>query len=105
FDGRCGEHDARTVTVTSEDRLMQIALLDISRKAGARPAALDVANDQRHLGHRRPTDRFALERNAGSSAAGDREISRKRKAQRQRDRAEFVLGLNEYAAVFRQLGP
>src|SRR2546423_1487533 len=84
---------------------MQIALLDIGRQAGARPAALDIANDQRHLGHRRPTDRFALERDAGSGAAGDGEISGKGKAQGQGDRTELVLGLNEYAAVFWQLGP
>src|SRR5205807_640457 len=55
--------------------------------------------------HRRPTDRFALERDAGSGAAGDGEISGKGKAQCQRNGAELVLGLNEYAAVFWQLGP
>src|SRR5690242_10551407 len=82
---------------------MQIALLDVGRETCARPAALDVANNQRHLGHRRPTDRFALERNAGTGAAGDGEISGKGKAQCQGDRTEFVLGLNEYAAVFWQL--
>src|SRR5262249_35031298 len=63
------EHDARTVAVAAEDCLMEIALLDIRRKTGARAAALNVTNDQRNLGHRRPTDRFRLERNSGTGAA------------------------------------
>ena len=81
---------------------MQIALLDVGRQAGARAAALHVANDERHLRHRRPADRFGLERNARAGAAGDGEMSGERKTERHRDGGEFVLGLHEDAAVFRQ---
>src|SRR6266700_435112 len=35
FHTRCREHNARTVTVTAEERLMQSALLDACRKPGA----------------------------------------------------------------------
>ena len=105
FHRRGRQHDARAVAVPAENRLKQIALLDVGRQAGARSAALHVDNDERHLRHRRPADRFGLERDAGTGAAGDGEISRERKAERDRDRAEFVLGLHEDAAVFRQFAP
>ena len=45
FHARCREHDARAVAVAAEDRLMQIALLDVSRQTGARTAPLNVTND------------------------------------------------------------
>ncbi len=83
---------------------MQIALLDVGRQTGARPAALNITNDERHFRHRRPADRFRFQRNARPGAAGDGEISGKGKTEGQGYRAELVLGLNEYAAVFRQLG-
>src|SRR5204862_3725830 len=103
--GRGGKHDARTVAVSAINRLMQIALLDVGRQTGARPAALNITNDEWHLGHRRPADRLRLERNAGTSAAGDGEITGKGKPERERNGAELVLRLNEYAPVFRELGP
>ena len=87
------------------DRLEKIALLDVGREAGARPAALDINNNERHLGHRRPADRLGLERNAGAGAAGDGEIAGEGEAERERDGAELVLGLDKDAAVFRQLAP
>jgi hypothetical protein len=36
FDGLRREDDARAVAVAAEDRLVQIALLDVGREAGAR---------------------------------------------------------------------
>src|ERR1700716_2499680 len=49
FHRRGGEDDARTVTVTPEDRLMQIALLDVGRQAGTGAAALNITNDDWNL--------------------------------------------------------
>ncbi len=83
----------------------KIALLDVGRQPGARSAALHVDDDERDLGHRRPTDCFGLERNAGAGAAGDREISRDRKTECDRDRSQLVLGLDEKPAVFREFAP
>ena len=79
FDCSCREDDARAVAVPAIDRLEQIALLDVGRQAGARSAALDIDDDERDLGHRRPADGFGLERNAGAGAAGDGEIAGDRK--------------------------
>src|SRR5438132_9099251 len=87
------------------NRLMQIALLDVGRQTGARTAALNITNDDRDLGHRSPADRFGLERNAGPSAAGNGEISRIRKAERQRHGAKLVFSLHEYSAVLWKLAP
>ena len=47
----CREHDARAVTVAAEDRLMQIALLDVRGQTGAGATTLNVTNDDRDLGH------------------------------------------------------
>src|SRR5204863_2318103 len=82
FHARWREHDARTIAVAAEDRLVQIALLDVGGQTGTRAAALDIANDQRDLGHRRPSDRFGFERNARARAAGHREIAGVRTAER-----------------------
>src|ERR1700730_11130718 len=84
---------------------MQIALLNIGRQTGARAAALNITNDNWNLGHRCPADRFALERNPRTSAAGDGEITGIRKPERQRNCPELVLGLHKYSAVFRKLAP
>src|SRR5438552_17277173 len=46
------EHDAWAVAVSAIDRLMQIALLDIGRQSGPRPAALDIASVMWGLRHR-----------------------------------------------------
>src|SRR5437899_5794066 len=105
FDRRRGEDDARTVTVTSEDRLMQIALLGVGRQTGARTAALNVTNDERNLGHRRPADRFALERNPRTGAAGDGEISGIVETKRERNRAELVYGMHKNSAEVREAEP
>src|SRR5256886_4633976 len=51
FHARCCEHNARAVAVTAENRLMQIALLNVCRQSRARAAALNVANDERNLCH------------------------------------------------------
>src|SRR5262249_54423532 len=102
FNGRCGEHDARTVTVTSEAALMQIALSQVRGHTGVRPAALNVTNEERNLGHRRPADRFALQRNPRTRAAGDGEISGIGETKRERNRAELVFGLHKNSAVFRE---
>src|SRR5204863_6164827 len=99
------EHDARAVAVTAEDRLMQIALLDVGRQTGARPAALNVANDDRDLGHRRPTNRFGLERNPRASAARHSEIPAVRTSEGDRDRCQFVFGLDKNPAILWQLAP
>ena len=99
------ENDARAVAVPAVNRLVQIALLHIGREARARSAALHVDNDERHLRHGSPADRFGLERDAGTGAAGDGEVAREREAERDRDRAKLVLGLHEDAAVFRQFAP
>ena len=61
FHRRWREHDARAVAVAAEDSLVQIALLHVGGQAGARSAALNIANDDRDLGHRRPTDCFGFE--------------------------------------------
>src|SRR5438270_7042970 len=50
FNRGGGEDDTRTIAVAAEDRLMQIALLDVGRQTGAGAAALDVANDEREFG-------------------------------------------------------
>src|SRR5207247_7925673 len=76
------EHDAWAVAVSAIDRLMQIALLDIGRQSGTRPAALDVANKKWDLRHRGPADRFRLERNSRTSAASNSEIAGIRKPER-----------------------
>ena len=84
---------------------MQIALLDIGGQAGAGAAALNITNDERHLSHRCPADRFALKRNSRAGAAGDGEISSIGKPKRQRYRAQLVFGLHKNSAVFRELAP
>src|SRR6202022_311349 len=99
----CREHDARTVPVTPENRLMQIALLDIGRQTGARPAALNITNDDWNLGHRSPADRFALERDPRTGAAGDGEITGVGETKRERNRTQLVFGLHKNSAVFREL--
>src|SRR5207302_6953741 len=55
------------------------------------------------LGHRRPADRFALERNSRTGAAGDGEISGVGKTKRERNRTQLVFGLHKNSAVFREL--
>ena len=84
---------------------MQIALLDVGRQTGARPAALNVANDDRDLGHRRPTNRFGLERNPRASAARHSEIPAVRTSEGDRDRCQFVFGLDKNPAILWQLAP
>ncbi len=66
---------------------------------------MHVDNQKRNLGHRRPANRFGLERNARAGAARDGKVAGIGKAERERDRAEFVLRLDEEAAIFRQLAP
>ena len=97
------EHDARAVAVAAVDGLEEVALLDVGRQAGARAAALHIDDDERDLRHRGPADRLRLQRDAGTGAAGDGEVAGIRKAERNRDGGEFVLGLHEEAAVFREL--
>src|SRR5205809_649234 len=74
-NGRGGKDTASAVTVTSCSRVMQIALLDIGQPTGARSAALNAADGELHAGHRRPTNRSALERDSGTAAVGDAEIA------------------------------
>src|SRR5438105_6252937 len=105
FNRGGGEHDTRTIAVAAEDRLMQIALLNVGRQTGAWTAPLDVANDEREFGHRCPADCFALERNPRTGAAGHGEISGVGETKRERNRAQLVFGLNKKSAVFRQLAP
>src|SRR5207245_3936218 len=100
---RWREHDTWTVAVAAKDRLMQIALLHVGGQTGARPAALNVANDERDLGHRRPADCFGFERDARPRAARHGEITGVRTTKRDRNRRQLVLGLHENAAIFRQL--
>ena len=76
------EHDTWAVAVSAIDRLMQIALLDVGRQSGARPTALNIANNERDLRHRGPADRFGLERNSRTSAASNSEIAGIRKPER-----------------------
>ena len=54
LDGRGRKHGARTIAVAAEDRLIEIALLDIGGQARAGPAPLDVDHDERDFGHRAP---------------------------------------------------
>src|SRR3984893_10526335 len=82
---------------------MQIALLNIGRQTGARSAALNITNNDWNLGHRCPADRFALERDPRTGAAGDGEISGIRKTKRERNRAQLVFGLHKNSPVFREL--
>src|SRR5437762_3331591 len=105
FNRGGGEHDTRTIAVAAEDRLMQIALLNVGRQTGAWTAPLDVANDEREFGHRCPADCFALQRNPRTGAAGHGEISGVGETKRERNRAQLVFGLNKKSAVFRQLAP
>ena len=53
---RRSNHGNRRFGVASEQRLQQIGLLGLSRQAGGRAAALNVANHQRHLDHDREPD-------------------------------------------------
>src|SRR5205823_13287956 len=68
------EHDARAVTVSAIDRLMQIALLDVGWQSGARPTALNIANKKWNLRHRSPADRFGFKGNSWPSTARYRQI-------------------------------
>ena len=88
----------RGVAVAAEDRGEQIALLDLGRLAGARPAALHVDHDQRDLGHHRQADGLLLERVAG--ARGDRHgaLAGVGRADREGRRGDLVLGLVHHAA-------
>src|SRR5207244_8316289 len=76
------ENDARTIAVSAIDRLMQIALLDVGRQSGARPTALNIANEKWDLRHRSPADRFGFKGNSWPSAARDSEIAGIRKPER-----------------------
>src|ERR1043166_7068083 len=105
FHCRWRKHHAWTVAVATEDRLMQITLLDVGRQTRARAAALNVANDQRDLSHRRPANRFGLERNARARASSYGEITRKGTTKGDRNRSQLILGLNKNAPVLRQLAP
>ena len=55
------QHHAGAVAVSAEDGLVQIALLDVGREAGAWAAALHVHNNERHFGHGGPADRLGFQ--------------------------------------------
>ena len=103
LDARRREHHARAVAVTAEDRDVQVALLLVRRHARARPAALHIDDHHRHLRHRGPAERLGLQRNSRPARSRHRDAAAVAAAERHRDRRDFILGLDERAAVFRQL--
>ena len=70
-----GDHRQRSVGVAAVNRLVEVRLLGLGRKAGRRPAALRVDDDQRKLGHDREAERLGLERDAGTRRRGDAELA------------------------------
>ena len=74
-------------------RLQQIGLFGFGRKAGRRPAALNVANHQRQLDRDGQAERFGFQRHARAGRRGDAKSARIGGADRGRDRSDFVFGL------------
>ena len=91
--------------MTAEAGNVQIGLLDARRQAGGRPAALDIHHHHRHLGHHAPADRFHFEGNARTAGTRDRDAPGITRAHGHRNRSDFILALDERAAVFGQFAP
>ena len=79
--------------VAAVDRLIEVRLLGLGRKAGRGPAALRIDDDQRQLGHDREADRLGLERDARARRRGDAELPGVAGADRGADRGDLVLRL------------
>src|SRR4029450_11271800 len=88
-----------------EARLMQTPLLHVRRQTCAWAPALNVADDQGDLGHRRPTDRFRLKRNAPARTARYCEIVCATTTQRDPDGRPLVPSLHENPSVLWQFAP
>ena len=91
--GRARRDDRhRRLAVAAEHRLQQVGLLGLGRQAGRRPAALDVDDEQRQLGHHREADGLRLQRDARArrrghaEAAGERRADARRRCRRSRPR-------------------
>ena len=102
LDIRRRHHHARRVAMAAEAGDVQVGLLDLRRHAGGRAAALDVHHHQRHFRHDGPAERFHLQRDARPAGAGDRHPPGVAGAHGHRDGRNFVLALDERAAVLRQ---
>ena len=82
------------------ERLEEVGLLDVGRHAGGGAAALDVDDDEGHLGHGGPAEGFHFQREAGAGAAGDGEMAGVGKSEGRGDGGDLVFALDEEAAVF-----
>ena len=61
-----GDDRHRGVAVAAVDRLVEVRLLGLGRKAGRRSAALRVDDNKRQLGHDRQAERLGLESDTGA---------------------------------------
>ncbi len=98
LDARHRHHDLGRVAVAAVDRREQVALLDLGRLAGGRPAALDVDDHQRNLGHHREPDAFLLQRIARPRGDRDGALAGVGGADRERAGGDLVLRLVHDAA-------
>ena len=81
---------------------VQVGLLDAGRHAGGGATALDVHDDQGHLGHHSPSQSFGLQRNARAGRTGHRHASAPAGTNGHGDGGDFVFALLETAAVLGQ---
>ena len=89
-----GQHRHRRLAVAAEHHLQQVGLLGLGRHPGARPGALDVADDQRQLGHHAPAPMVsALSATPGPGGGGHPELAGEAGAERGADAGDLVLGL------------
>ena len=100
----CRNDYHRTLSVTAPERLQQVTLFGLGRKAGGRPAALYVHDDNRKLGHYRQSHGLGLQRKAGTGGRGNGEMTGIGGTYRRTDAGDFILALYGLHAEVLALG-
>ena len=98
---RSSHNDSGALAIASVDSLQKIRLLGLGRQTGRRTATLNIDYYKRQLSHYSQTDRFALEREAGSGGGGTSKVTSKGSTQSGAHAGDLIFSLHgHHTAVF-----
>ncbi len=98
-----GQHRADGVAMRGEGGGKQVRLLALGRHAGGRSAALHVDADEGQFGHAGQTEQLGLEGEPRAGGGGHGLGSGKGSAHGRADAGDFILGLQQRAALLPNL--